>query len=151
MKGTHSTPFEVWYGYSPNVKYFKVYGRKCYIIKDKKNGKFDTKSEESIFLGYSIRSKAYKCLNTNTNKVVESTNVKFDEYTKVHNREVPDREVHNDYESDRLIEERRGKPRLSKYIKRHHPDEQIIGDKEARPMTRNRLRSDTYFLSMHEL
>ena len=27
-KGTHSTPFELWYGYSPNVKYFKVFGKK---------------------------------------------------------------------------------------------------------------------------
>ena len=23
-KGTHSTPFDLWYGYTPNVKYFKV-------------------------------------------------------------------------------------------------------------------------------
>ena len=44
------------------------------------NGKLDAKSEECIFLVYSTRSKAYKCLNTNTNKVVESVNVKFDEY-----------------------------------------------------------------------
>ena len=35
-------------------------------------------------MGYSIRSKAYKCLNVNTKKVVESANVKFDEYTEVH-------------------------------------------------------------------
>ena len=45
------------------------------------------KSEEGIFLGYSIRNKAYKCLNTNINKVVESANVKFDEYTEVHDVE----------------------------------------------------------------
>ena len=64
--GTHSTPFELWYGYSPNVKYFKVFGRKCQILKDVRNGKLDAKSEEGIFLGYSTRSKAYKCLNTNT-------------------------------------------------------------------------------------
>ena len=82
-KGTHSTPFEIWYGYSPNVKYFKVLGRKCYILKDFRNGKLDEKSEEGVFLGYSTRSKAYKCLNTNINKVVESENVNFDEYTKV--------------------------------------------------------------------
>ena len=25
-KGTHSTPFELWYGYPSNVKYFKVFG-----------------------------------------------------------------------------------------------------------------------------
>ena len=82
-KGTHSTPFELWYGYSPNVKYFKVFGSKCYILKDFKNGKLDEISEEGIFLGYSIRSKAYKCLNTNTNNIVESANVNFDEYIKV--------------------------------------------------------------------
>ena len=76
----NSTPFKLWYGYSPNVKYFKVFGSKCYILKDNKNCKIDSKSEEGIFLGYSTRSKAYKCLNTNTNKVVESANVKFDEY-----------------------------------------------------------------------
>ena len=31
-KGTPSTPFELWYGYSPSVKYFKVLGGKCYIL-----------------------------------------------------------------------------------------------------------------------
>ena len=75
------------YGIVTHPKYFKVSGRKCYIIKDNSNGKFDAKSEEGMFLCYSTRSKAYKCLNTNTNKVVESENVKFDEYTKVHETE----------------------------------------------------------------
>ncbi len=87
-KGTQSTPFELWYRYSPNVKNFKVFGSKCYILKDFRNGKLDEKSEEGIFLGYSTRSKAYKCLNTNINKVVESENVKFHEYTKVYDVEL---------------------------------------------------------------
>ena len=81
-KGTHSTPFELWYGYPPNVKNFKIFGSKCYILKDDRNEKFDAKSDERIFLGYSTRSKAYKCLNINTNKVVESANVNFDEFTE---------------------------------------------------------------------
>ena len=85
-KGTHSTPFELWYGYSPNVKYFKVFGSKCYILKDVRNGKVDAKSDEGIFFGYSARSEAYKCLNTNTNKVVESKNVEFDEYIQKYMR-----------------------------------------------------------------
>ena len=83
-KGTQSTPFELWYVYPPNVKYFKTFGSKCYILKDDRNGKFDEKSDEVIFLGYSTRSIAYKCLNTNTNKVFESANVNFDEFTEVH-------------------------------------------------------------------
>ena len=82
-KGTHSTPFELWYGYPPNVKYFKIFGSKCYILKDDRSGKFDAKSDEGIFFGYSTRRKAYKCLNTNTNKIVETVNVKVDEYSKI--------------------------------------------------------------------
>ena len=39
--------------------------------------------------------------------------------------------------------ERRNKPRLAKYVTRHHPIEQIIGDKDTRPMTRRRSRSGT--------
>ena len=82
-KGTNATPFKLWYGHSPNVKYLKVFGCKCYILKDTINRKFDAKSDEDIFLGYSTRSKAYKCLNTNTNKIVESANVNFDEHAEV--------------------------------------------------------------------
>ena len=64
-----------------------MFGCKCYILKEPRNGKFDAKSDEGIFLGYSTRSKAYKCLNANTNKNFESENVKFDEYTKFHDDE----------------------------------------------------------------
>ena len=66
----------------------KLFGCKFYILKDSRNGKFDAKSDEGIFLGYSNRSKAYKCLNTNTNKIVESANVKFDEHAEVHVEEL---------------------------------------------------------------
>ena len=40
-KGTNATPFELWYRYAPNVKYFKIFGRKCYILKDNMNGKLE--------------------------------------------------------------------------------------------------------------
>ena len=42
--------------------------------------KLDAKNEEGIFMGYPTKSKAYKCLNSNTNKVVESANVKVDAF-----------------------------------------------------------------------
>ncbi|GJT97520.1 retrovirus-related pol polyprotein from transposon TNT 1-94 [Tanacetum coccineum] len=41
--------------------------------------KFDTKSYEGVFLGYSQNSKAYIILNKHTRKVEESLNVTFDE------------------------------------------------------------------------
>ena len=86
-KGTNLTPYELWFGYAPSVKYFKIFGRKCYILKDNRQGKLDAKGEEGILLGYSTRSKAYKCLNTNTKKILKSENVNFDEYTKEHEAE----------------------------------------------------------------
>ena len=70
------------------MKYFKIFGSKCYILKDDRNGKFDAKSDEGIFLGYSTRIKAYKCLNINTNKVVESANVNFDEFEEEYEEEL---------------------------------------------------------------
>ena len=81
-KGTNATSFELWYDYAPNVKYFKIFGRKCYILKDNRNGKLDAKSDKGIFLGYSTKSKAYKSLYSKTNKVVESANVKVDEFAE---------------------------------------------------------------------
>ena len=69
------------------MKHFKVFRSKYYILKDTRNGKFDAKKDEDIFLGCSTRSKAYKCLNTNIKKIVESENVNFDEYTEVHDDE----------------------------------------------------------------
>ena len=75
-----------------------------------------------------------------------------DSKVSVHERDVdiPNRDVHSDYEAERQNEKTRAEPTLSKYVKRHHPAEQIIGDKDARPMTRNILRSNTCFLSINE-
>ena len=73
------TPFELWFGYKPTVKYFKIFGIKCYIRRDDDIGKFDAKSDEGIFLGYSTKSKAYQCYNKRLRKIVESANVRVDE------------------------------------------------------------------------
>ena len=54
--------------------------------------------------------------------------------------------MHSDSNVERSIIETRIEPRLSKYVRRHHPTEQIIGDKEARLMTRKKLRSETSLL-----
>ena len=45
----------------PTVKYFHVFGAKCYTLKDDEQlGKFESKAHEGIFLGYSLESKAYR-------------------------------------------------------------------------------------------
>ena len=47
-------------------------------------------------------------------------------------------------------EETRAKSRISKYVRRHHPTKQIIGNKDANPIKRNRLSSESYLLSQIE-
>ena len=68
------------YGRTPSVKYFRVFGSKCYIKNlDKDLGKFDARSDEGIFLGYASNKKAYRCYNLRLHKIVESADVKIDD------------------------------------------------------------------------
>ena len=78
--GTKKTPYELWKGRKPNVKYFRIFGSTCFILKDRENvGKFDSSSDEGIFLGYSSTSKAYRVYNKRIMKVMETVNVVIDE------------------------------------------------------------------------
>lgn len=63
-----------------SARYFKVFGSKFYIKRMEQNlGKFDDRADEGIFLGYSIKSKAYKSYNKRLKKIVKSANVKINE------------------------------------------------------------------------
>nr|GEU51645.1 retrovirus-related Pol polyprotein from transposon TNT 1-94 [Tanacetum cinerariifolium] len=74
------TPYELLRGRKPMLDYFRVFGSTCFIFNTKYYlTKFDPKSYESVFLGYSQKSKAYIVLNKHTKKVKESLNVTFNE------------------------------------------------------------------------
>ncbi len=79
INNTNKTPCELWKGRPANVKHFRVFGSKCYLKREDRIGKFDSKIDEGILLGYSSKSKAYKCFNLRLNKIVESINVKIDD------------------------------------------------------------------------
>ena len=64
--------------------------------------------------------------------------------------ETPDKDAQSDTEAERQSVRSRIEPVLSKYVRRHHPTNQIIGDKDARPMKRRRSRSDACLVSMLE-
>ncbi|XP_057496707.1 uncharacterized protein LOC130781518, partial [Actinidia eriantha] len=76
------TPYELWKGRKPNIGFFHAFGCKCYVLNNGKDnlGKFDSKSDEAIFLGYSITSKAFRVFNKRNLVVEESVHVVFDEY-----------------------------------------------------------------------
>nr|GEX03428.1 retrovirus-related Pol polyprotein from transposon TNT 1-94 [Tanacetum cinerariifolium] len=74
------TPYELLRGRKPTLGYFRVFKSKCFILNTRDYlTKFDPRSYEGIFLGYSQNSKAYIILNKHTRKVEESLNMTFDE------------------------------------------------------------------------
>ncbi|KAB2617285.1 hypothetical protein D8674_013154 [Pyrus ussuriensis x Pyrus communis] len=78
--GTNVTPYELWRGKKPMLKYFKVFGSVCYIMRDREHlAKFDTKSDEAILLGYSNISRTYRVYNLMTKTIMEFINVKIDD------------------------------------------------------------------------
>jgi hypothetical protein len=77
---TKKTPYEIWKGRPANVKHFRVFGSKCYIKREYgKMGKFESRVERGVLVGYSSTRKTYKCYNLRLNKVVESINIKINE------------------------------------------------------------------------
>jgi hypothetical protein len=77
---TDKTPYELWKEILANVKHFRIFGSKCYIKReDGKMGKFDSRVDKGILVGYSSTRKEYKCYNLRLNKVVENINVIIDE------------------------------------------------------------------------
>ena len=51
---TTMTQYEIWRDKKPNLEYFHEFESTCFILNDmKKRIKFDAKSNESIFIGYS--------------------------------------------------------------------------------------------------
>ena len=67
----YKTHYELWYGRPSSVKYFKVFGNKCYIKRNKDDlGKFDSRTDEGIFLGFSSTKKEYRCFNKRLQKIV---------------------------------------------------------------------------------
>ena len=81
-KGTDKLLYKLWYGQSPCVIYFKLFRSRCYIKRDNHSWKFGWRRDEIIFLGYSTNKKDNKYFNKRTNNMIESENIRIDEYSK---------------------------------------------------------------------
>lgn len=75
---TNTTPYERWNGTKPGINSFHIFGSKCFVhISPAKRGKLNDVAIEMNFLGYDDNSKAYRCYNAATRKVVVSRDVRF--------------------------------------------------------------------------
>jgi hypothetical protein len=107
------TPYELWKEIPTNVNNFRIFGSKCYIKReDGRMGKFESRVDKGVLVGYSSTRKAYKCYNLILNKVVESINVTIDETSGRESKEEENESVEQLYEEEAKDEEeveRRGR------------------------------------------
>lgn len=63
--------------------YIHRFGYVCYILNDKEHlGKFDSRCDERMFLGYASNNTSYRVYNKKTGKIKESINSVFDDHHK---------------------------------------------------------------------
>jgi hypothetical protein len=74
------TPFKLRFGRKPSVSHFRPFGCKCFVLKCGNLDKFESCSFDGILLGYT-HGRSYRVYNIETNTVVESYDMTFDETT----------------------------------------------------------------------
>jgi hypothetical protein len=72
-------PFELLFGRKPSISHFRPFGCKCFVLKRGNLDKFESCSFDGILLGYTPHGRSYRVYNFETNTVVESCDVTFDE------------------------------------------------------------------------
>ncbi|GJS26836.1 retrovirus-related pol polyprotein from transposon TNT 1-94 [Tanacetum coccineum] len=78
VKPHNKTPYEFFRGFKPAIGFMKPFGCHVTILNTLDNlGKFDGKSNEGFFVGYSLSSKAFRVYNTRTRKVQENLHIGF--------------------------------------------------------------------------
>jgi hypothetical protein len=75
----HLTSFKLQFGRTPSICHLRPFGYKCFILKRGNLDKFESRSSDGILLGYTSHDISYRVFNLETNIIVESYDVTFDE------------------------------------------------------------------------
>nr|GEV20064.1 retrovirus-related Pol polyprotein from transposon TNT 1-94 [Tanacetum cinerariifolium] len=76
----NKTPYELINGKKPDISFLHVFKALCYPKNDREDiGKLGAKGDIGFFIGYSVDSCAYRVYNRRTKKIMETTDVLFDE------------------------------------------------------------------------
>nr|GEV11000.1 hypothetical protein [Tanacetum cinerariifolium] len=74
------TPYELINKRKPNIKFFRVFRCRCYLLNDYEDvGNLKDKGDIGVFVGYSKESAAFRIYNKQTRKIHESVDANFDE------------------------------------------------------------------------
>ncbi|GJU93307.1 putative ribonuclease H-like domain-containing protein [Tanacetum coccineum] len=78
VKPHNKTPYELFRGFKPALSFVRPFGCHVTILNTLDSlGKFDGKSDEGFFVGYSLSSKAFRVYNTRTKRVEENLHIGF--------------------------------------------------------------------------
>ncbi|GJW07999.1 putative ribonuclease H-like domain-containing protein [Tanacetum coccineum] len=78
IKPHNKTPYELFLGRKPALNFMRPFGCPVTILNTLDHlGKFDGKSDDGFFVGYSINSKAFRVFNTRTRFVEENLHINF--------------------------------------------------------------------------
>nr|GFB51334.1 hypothetical protein [Tanacetum cinerariifolium] len=84
QKSFDKTPYELVNKRKPNIKFFRVFGYRCYLLNDYEDvGKLKAKGDIGVFVGYSKESAALRIYSKRTRKIHESVNVNFNEISEM--------------------------------------------------------------------
>jgi hypothetical protein len=75
----HLTPFELRFDRKSSVSHLRPFRCKCFVLKRGNLDKIESRSSDGILLGYTPHGRSYRVFNLETNTVVESYDVTFDE------------------------------------------------------------------------
>ncbi|GKA59257.1 ribonuclease H-like domain-containing protein [Tanacetum coccineum] len=78
IKPHNKTPYELFLGRKPALSFMRPFGCPVTILNTLDHlGKFDGKSDDGFFVGYSINSKAFRVFNTRTRFIEENLHINF--------------------------------------------------------------------------
>nr|GFA06577.1 retrovirus-related Pol polyprotein from transposon TNT 1-94 [Tanacetum cinerariifolium] len=83
------TPYELINKRKPNIKFFRVFRCRCYLLNDYEGvRKIKVKGDIRVFVGHSKESAAFRIYYKRTSKIHESVNVNFDEISEMDSKQI---------------------------------------------------------------
>nr|GEZ17724.1 retrovirus-related Pol polyprotein from transposon TNT 1-94 [Tanacetum cinerariifolium] len=151
------TPYELINKRKPNIKFFRVFGCRCYLLNDYEDvGKLKAKGDIGVFVGYSKESAAFRIYNKRTRK---SSNLSVLQVSEASKKDLEDLflDFYDEYfDSSKIMkssttnvetpinEEVFHEPHEKKWTK-DHPLHKIIGDLKSSVRIRGQLANSCLF------
>nr|GEW21497.1 hypothetical protein [Tanacetum cinerariifolium] len=148
-KRLDKTPYELINKRKPNIKFFRAFECRCYLLNDYDDvGKLKAKKDIKVFVGYSKESIAFRIYNKRTRKIHESVNIMKPSTTNVETSNNKEEVFHEVFE---LFQEESSSSSLNDEVQqspeetKDHPLHKTISDPKSSVRTRGQLANSCLF------